>query len=199
MKKRFPLLILLIIFLVGFWSWFQKVLVTQRERPVREEILLEIERRIDEIEEITKECVTHREVIRRAKPAIFQLTFIGTPGAEKLRRAACDKERHPLARVLYLEILAIIENTESIPAVIQLLKDKEENEMVRTQAAATLGMLKDERAVSALKEALFDESERVTKMSAAALLTMQRRDLIEEAKRKDPRLNTILSAVKPLE
>ncbi|MBU1600090.1 HEAT repeat domain-containing protein [bacterium] len=172
MKKRFPLLIFLVIFVIGFWVWFDKV--SKKERPLRADVLAEIHRRIEEIDEIAKKT-NSPELFTSAKSSISQLTFIGTPAAPYLLKETLNKERNVLSRMVYIQILAGIENKESVPYLINILKDSKEDEKLVMQAACALGILKDARAIPPLKEALLSENKRIAEISAEALITIEKR------------------------
>ena len=152
--------------MIGFWVWFDKV--SQKERPLRVDVLTEIHRRIDQIDNLAKK-INSPELFKSAKPAISQLTFIGTPAAPYLLKETLNKERNNWARMTYIQILAGIENKESVPYLINILKDEKEDRWVRMQSASALGILRDERAIPALKEALFSESKMIADISSQAL------------------------------
>jgi HEAT repeat protein len=165
-KKKFPLLIFFVIWVVSFWVWFDKV--SEKERPMRADVLAEIHRRIEEIDEIAKKTDSP-ELFASAKPAISGLTFIGTPAAPYLLKEALNKERNTLSRMVYIQILAGIENKKSVPYLINILMDGKEDERLRMQTASALGILNDERAIPPLKEALSDENKRIAEISRLAL------------------------------
>jgi len=181
MKKTFPLLIFFVIFAIGFWVWFDKVL--QKERPLRADVLAEIHRRIGEIDEIAKKT-NSPELFTSAKPAVSQLTFIGTPAAPYLLKETLNKERSNWARMTYIQILAGIENKESVPYLINILKDEKEDGWVRMQSASALGILGDERAIAPLREALFYEDKRISAIATSALMTMGKAGIVEEARKR---------------
>ena len=180
MKRKFSLLIVFIIFAIGFWVWFDKVL--QKERPMRADVRLEIDRRIREIDSLAKKT-NSPELFKSAKGAISQLTFIGTPAAPYLLKETLNKERNNWARMTYIQILAGIENKESVPSLINILKDEKEDGWVRMQSASALGILGDERAIAPLKEALSYDDKRISALAAAALMTMGKEEIIEEVRK----------------
>ncbi len=135
---------------------------------MRADVLAEIHRRMEEIDEISRKTDVS-QLFTSAKPAISQLTFIGTPAAPYLLKEALNKERDTLSRMVYIQILAGIENKESVPYLINILKDSKEDERLRMQTASALGILKDERAILPLKEALLSENKRIAEISKLAL------------------------------
>ncbi|MDI6751898.1 MAG: HEAT repeat domain-containing protein [bacterium] len=166
MKKRFPLLILFVVFMVGFWVWFDKV--SEKERPLRADVLTEIHRRIEEIDEMARKNNTP-EFFTSVKSPVFQLTFIGTPAAPYLLKETLNKERNILSRMVYIQILAGIENKESVPCLIEILSNDEEDERLRAQAASALGILKDKRAIPQLKKALLGENKKIAQLAKETL------------------------------
>ncbi|MEW6680609.1 MAG: hypothetical protein AB1297_06325 [bacterium] len=189
--KKAPLVILFFVFLIGFWIWFQRVIKTQREIPVKKEVIEEIKRRIEEIDKIARNSENPEKAIKESKKAIFQLTFIGSPGASYLITSSLDKKRHRFARVIYLQILAAIESKKAISCFALILKN-EPDYLLRMQSAISLSMIKDERVILPLKEGLFDKEMVVKVASATGLIKMGRKDLVDKASKNDLSLKMYL-------
>lgn len=189
--KRFPLIVLFFIFIIGFWIWFQKVLKRERSLPCKKEVIVEIKKRIQEIETIAKQGKSYEDIIKRSKNAIFHLTFIGSYSSPYLIKALKDKKRHRFARVIYLQILGAIESKEAISDISELLKN-DKDYLIRMQCALTLGIIKDKRVILPLKEGLTDNEMAVKLACATSLIEMGREDLVEEAIKNDPGLKMYL-------
>lgn len=189
--KKFSPVVLFFIFIIGFWIWFHKVLKRERSLPISKDVICEIKRRVIEIDNIAKREKSYEDVMKTSKRAIFQLTFIGSPSAFYLIEALRDKKRHRFARVIYLQILAVIESKEAIPHIAETLKN-DEDYLVRMQSAISLGMIKDKRAILALKDGLKDKEMVVRVASATALINVGRKDIVEDAIENDVRLKMYL-------
>jgi|GEM_PF-5077416 len=185
--KKFPLVVFFFIFIIGFWVWFQRVIKTQKSLPVSRDVILEIKRRIEEIDKIARRESNPENAIKSSKKAIFQLTFIGSPGASYLINASLNKKRHRFARMIYIQILAVIESKDAIPALTKILK-KDPDYLLRMQSAISLGMINDERVIPALKDALLDKEMVVKVSSAVSLIKIGKRDLVDIACKNDPGL-----------
>ncbi len=183
-RKKFSLFILLIIFIIGFWVWLGKVIKTQKKIPIKKEVILEIKRRIEEIDEIGISAKSPGETMKMAKSAIFQLAFIGNPGAPYLINELFNEERSINARVIYIQILGAIENKESVPYLVSILKE-EKDISLRLQSVISLGMINDPMGGTVLEEALFDEEMAIRVASAVSLVKMGRLDIVREATKND--------------
>ncbi|MEW6102428.1 MAG: hypothetical protein AB1630_01205 [bacterium] len=189
--KKAPLVIFFFVFIIGFWVWFQRVIKTQREIPVKKEVICEIKRRIEEIDKIAKNSENPERAIKESKKAIFQLTFIGSPGASYLIKSSLDKKKHRFARVIYLQVLAAIESKEAISCFALILKN-EPDYLLRMQSAISLSMIKDERVIQPLKEGLFDKEMVVKVASATGLIKMGKKNLIDDVIKNDKGLRIYL-------
>lgn len=189
--KRFPLIILLFVFIIGFWIWFQKVIEKRGQLPVNKEVVYEIKKRINEIEKIARKGGSYEEIIKESKNAIFHLIFIGSPSALYLIKASKDKKRHRFARVVYLQILGVIESKEAISSMGEILKN-DPDYLIRMQSAISLGMIKDERVVLPLKNGLVDKEMVVKVACAISLIKIGRKDLVDEAIKGDLKLKMYL-------
>lgn len=189
--KRIPLIVLSFVFIIGFWIWFQKVLERERSLPVKKEVIYEIKKRISEIETIARKGSSYEDVIKEAKNAIFHLTFIGSPAASYLIKASADKKKPRFARIIYLQILGVIESKEAIDHIAELLKN-DKDYLIRMQCAISLGIIKDERVILPLKDGLSDKEMIVKVACATSLIKMGREDLVKDAIKNDEGLKMYL-------
>jgi len=62
-------------------------------------------------------------------------------------------------RIYAVTSLGKLNDTKAVPALIEVMKNKEENDLVRAGAAAALGVLRDQRALLPLRELIMNAEE----------------------------------------
>lgn len=90
-----------------------------------------------------------------------------------LRRFA-SKKTHWLYRNMLSEIIAEQKDPAVVPTLIRVMMDKKDHEGARSDAAFTLGMIGDKRAIEPLIEALQDESVRIDALRALGMFEDER-------------------------
>ncbi len=109
-----------------------------------------------------------------------------------LKRFA-SKKTHWLYRHMLSEIIAEQKDPAVVDTLIRVMRDKGDNEGVRGDAAFTLGMIGDERAIEPLIEALQDESVRIDALRALGMFEDERaieplRDFLKSRDRSERNL-----------
>lgn len=62
-------------------------------------------------------------------------------------------------RIYAVTSLGKLNDTKAVPALIDVMKNRSENELVRAGAAAALGVLRDQRALLPLRELIMEAEE----------------------------------------
>ena len=62
-------------------------------------------------------------------------------------------------RIYAVTSLGKLNDTKAVPALIDVMKNRSENELVRAGAAAALGVLRDQRALLPLRELIMEADE----------------------------------------
>ncbi|MEW6007789.1 MAG: HEAT repeat domain-containing protein [bacterium] len=87
--------------------------------------------------------------------------------------------------------MAAIESREAISSFAFILKN-DSDYLLRMQSAISLSMIKDDRVILPLKEALLDREMVVKVASATGLIKMGRKDLVDKASKNDLSLKMYL-------
>ena len=76
-------------------------------------------------------------------------------------------------RIYAVTSLGKLNDTKAVPALIDVMKNRSENELVRAGAAAALGVLRDQRALLPLRE-LIMEAEELGELEDTALKSFKK-------------------------
>lgn len=127
-------------------------------KPLLVDILLK------QMEEAIK--IRNQEIIFKSAETIIKYGNYATPF---LIEILTNKDKMWEFRYLITEIMVEIKDPNFVPPLITVLNDTLDNENVREHAAQALGLVKDRRALNALKASLNDVSEIVRSRASLAL------------------------------